>query len=110
MAFRRVLNLWFPSGYSLSIIPKENVLTEAYLSWERAGRPEGRDVEFYLKAERFFRGWLVIPDEAYEKIEKQVKESPGRLDLGFLDDSREQFKLPQGYEILELIEDYQPFE
>jgi DNA-binding SARP family transcriptional activator len=30
---------------------KEQVILRAYELWEQAGRPEGRDIEFYAQAE-----------------------------------------------------------
>jgi hypothetical protein len=33
-----------------------DIVRRAYELWERAGRPEGRDQEFYLEAERELSG------------------------------------------------------
>jgi hypothetical protein len=42
-----------------------DIVRRAYLLWEQAGRPEGRDQEFYLQAERELQEELnkAKPDE-----------------------------------------------
>ena len=45
-----VLNL--PRKHTMEKPTKEQVIHRAYELWEQAGKPEGRDDEFYHQAER----------------------------------------------------------
>ena len=36
---------------STEIIPNNEIASRAYLLWEQAGRPDGRDLEFWVQAE-----------------------------------------------------------
>ena len=38
---------------------KEQITLRAYELWERAGKPEGRDTEFYVQAEKQLKEDLV---------------------------------------------------
>jgi hypothetical protein len=41
---------------------KENITRRAYELWERAGKPEGRDEEFYRQAEQELRSEQTSPE------------------------------------------------
>ena len=43
--------------------PRIEVVRRAYELWEQAGKPEGRDQEFYLQAERELSTPPAAPDE-----------------------------------------------
>jgi hypothetical protein len=47
--------------------PEMDIVRRAYELWERAGKPDGRDQEFYHQAER----------ELQEANEQAVREQPG---------------------------------
>jgi hypothetical protein len=98
MAFKPPLRLHFKSGYNVSLIPKENVLTEAYLNWERAGRLEGRELEHYLKAENSFRNYIIISDEDYNRFAHQLRNcGPGKLDLDWFYENEKQIAFTAFY-------------
>jgi hypothetical protein len=47
---------------------KEQIIHRAYELWEQAGKPEGRDQEFYHQAEKELQA---------QPAEERVKEIPG---------------------------------
>jgi hypothetical protein len=57
-------------GQLMRIIPKEYLELHARFCWEKAGRPEGKSLDFWLEAERFFKDFVVIPTEAYKILDK----------------------------------------
>jgi len=40
-------------------LPEEDIRERAHELWEAAGRPEGREEEFWLEAERQLKGELI---------------------------------------------------
>jgi hypothetical protein len=47
---------------------KEQIIHRAYQLWEQAGKPEGRDQEFYHQAEEELKGAQAAPAETPEGV------------------------------------------
>jgi hypothetical protein len=47
---------------------KEQIIHRAYQLWEQAGKPEGRDQEFYHQAEKELKGAQAAPTETPEGV------------------------------------------
>ena len=47
---------------------KEQIIHHAYELWEQAGKPEGRDQEFYHQAEKELNGAQLVPRETPEGV------------------------------------------
>jgi hypothetical protein len=47
---------------------KEQIIHRAYELWEQAGKPEGRDQEFYHQAEKELKGAQAAPKETPEGV------------------------------------------
>ena len=65
---------------TIYLTPMENVQTTAYLLWEGAGKPAGRELDFWLRAEKQHRGHIIIPDEEYGRfVEMLIEHGQGEL-------------------------------
>jgi hypothetical protein len=49
------LGLWLIRGDTMENPTREPIIHRAYQLWEQAGKPDGRDQEFYHQAERELR-------------------------------------------------------
>jgi hypothetical protein len=47
---------------------KEQIIHRAYELWEQAGKPEGRDQEFYHQAEKELKGVQAAPEDTPEGV------------------------------------------
>jgi Protein of unknown function (DUF2934) len=47
---------------------QEQIIHRAYELWEQAGKPEGRDQEFYHQAEKELEGAQAAPKETSEGL------------------------------------------
>jgi hypothetical protein len=52
--------------------PGIEIVRRAYELWEQAGKPEGRDQEFYLQAERELQDAQNQPKETREETPKET--------------------------------------
>jgi hypothetical protein len=56
---------------------QQEIATRAYLAWEKAGRPEGRDLDFWLEAGKQLRATRQ-PPEVIPSTEKTTRSGPKR--------------------------------
>ena len=57
-------------------VDANTISRRAYLLWEKAGRPQGRDTEFWLQAETQLRTESAAPAPAAAQPAKQVLSTP----------------------------------